>query len=678
MRKSKFLSLLLAVAVMATMLVAVPLTASAEDSLAPAVPQNAVRVEAESKTEGSRSSGGPIENQDQLTKCGADKASGGNVLDNFKIAQILYNHDAVGNTFDLTNAVAFNFYACNWNANSNPSVTIYATTKSTFDDAQSDTDKILLANGVLQCNTGQNYPGDYRNNYIAIDSDQTLDSTYNLYLEFTAENNGYTGRIDFIDIYYKNSNLEKQIHNVKIGDHTNFYSVTPSATKAVAGQQVSVTYSASDGYVLDKLQYTPQSGEEAQPITAPENDQRMQFTMPDEDVTITAIAKTGSKIVVSDDYTFGGSVSFSPEFGSAGDTITLTASFFEGFGDVDYNIADGISVTKNPDSKTATFTIPESAPATITIKPTFKPALKNTDIVHLATAVLTEGNHGGGCRIDSGDTKDVNTSSTIGWTSSSGGVDYVTFSEVDLRHASYIDIVTETNYMDKSKITVYDGSFNTTTNTDRNVEVGAGSTVLGEYNTYNLKEGAGEPLKSNMSIGGKSCNIYRIYLTQKDGILPGMSLTFTSGVEENPNSFFGNYYYAIINKTPQAFGNYATDAGYYYEDNEKGVGDKLGVIRYLQEYTGGEPSEYGFYFFDKDGNFLKTDTYQLKGNVDYTGSGGISGDLVDIPEGNFKYTYYAKAYVVVDGVTYFADSIGGQVQSGGVEPKWVEDPTPEQ
>ena len=172
--------------------------------------------------------------------------------------------------------------------------------------------------------------------------------------------------------------------------------------------------------------------------------------------------------------------------------------------------------------------------------------------------------------------------------------------------------------------------------------------------------------------GGTTLKLYTMPLVLTED-LTGGSLEFN---DETENSYLPDLYSVLIVKMDDVgFGDSGTDSGYYYKGNDANT-TKYGIIRYLQEYVGtGNVTEYGFYFINSNGLIQDQEKHIVNGE---SVENGFYGDLTEIAEGNFDETYYAVGYIVVDGVTYFADSIGGKVNSEAATAKWVKDPDTDQ
>ena len=106
------------------------------------------------------------------------------------------------------------------------------------------------------------------------------------------------------------------------------------------------------------------------------------------------------------------------------------------------------------------------------------------------------------------------------------------------------------------------------------------------------------------------------------------------------------------------YGKSDTDSGIYYIGNDKVGGTKYGIIRFLQQYTGENVTEYGYYFVDQYGAIVKN--VKMSGTeTTVTEKGGFSGDLTGIPNKNLEDQFYAVPYVCIDnGKPIFGAVIG--------------------
>ncbi len=101
------------------------------------------------------------------------------------------------------------------------------------------------------------------------------------------------------------------------------------------------------------------------------------------------------------------------------------------------------------------------------------------------------------------------------------------------------------------------------------------------------------------------------------------------------------------------FGKGLTDSGWY-----QGKSGKEGVIRFLQKYVGNsEVDSYGIYFIDPKSNIEKA---KISGSGEDLTESGIYADLYGISEGKND-TYSAKAFVEIGGKYIWSDSISGSV-----------------
>ena len=100
------------------------------------------------------------------------------------------------------------------------------------------------------------------------------------------------------------------------------------------------------------------------------------------------------------------------------------------------------------------------------------------------------------------------------------------------------------------------------------------------------------------------------------------------------------------------------DSGYYTD----AASNTLGVIRFLQAYSGDTPDSYGFYFVNSEGTIILENgtASKIENSEDEIANGGFYGDLTDIPE-NDKNTYYAKPFVKIGGTMLYGDAIDGTV-----------------
>ena len=108
-------------------------------------------------------------------------------------------------------------------------------------------------------------------------------------------------------------------------------SVTANPASAAKDAEVTLTVTPAEGYELDKLTV---AGKTATNVTVTEN----KFTMPDEDVTVTATFKKKTEekpetkeYTISKAYTNHGSFTVSKSKAKAGETITVTAKPYSGY-----------------------------------------------------------------------------------------------------------------------------------------------------------------------------------------------------------------------------------------------------------------------------------------------------------------------------------------------------------
>ena len=104
------------------------------------------------------------------------------------------------------------------------------------------------------------------------------------------------------------------------------------------------------------------------------------------------------------------------------------------------------------------------------------------------------------------------------------------------------------------------------------------------------------------------------------------------------------------------FGVGETDSGSYQTVDA----ETLGVIRFLQEYSGEEVSSYGFYFVDSESNIIENSEIKAEGSFD---TDGFYGDLTDIKTNDLN-NYYAMPFVTVNDDIYMGKSIPGTVDWG--------------
>lgn len=103
--------------------------------------------------------------------------------------------------------------------------------------------------------------------------------------------------------------------------------------------------------------------------------------------------------------------------------------------------------------------------------------------------------------------------------------------------------------------------------------------------------------------------------------------------------------YSTTEPIHSGFGATYTDSGYYGENQN-------GVIRFMQGYSGGPVTNYGFYFLDSttaeilESSFIRTD-----GDLE---ADGFYGDLYDIPKSEYSsnQNFLAKGFVTQNNSTY--------------------------
>ena len=107
--------------------------------------------------------------------------------------------------------------------------------------------------------------------------------------------------------------------------------------------------------------------------------------------------------------------------------------------------------------------------------------------------------------------------------------------------------------------------------------------------------------------------------------------------------------------------------GGYYTEGDTAESDKIGIIRFFQQYKGNNNiSQYGFYFVDSDGKILDYEKY-----INQNGSFDEQGFYGDLINAQFNTAYHAKAFVVTTGgQIYFSDTISGKAN----EENWFKNP----
>ena len=162
------------------------------------------------------------------------------------------------------------------------------------------------------------------------------------------------------------------------------------------------------------------------------------------------------------------------------------------------------------------------------------------------------------------------------------------------------------------------------------------------------------------------------------------TVTYTPSSEEIQQGYVelnvtkGNYLSYIKVETPAIFGTTTdTDSGYYTESGEQAASNdqKLGVIRFFQSFAGStEVAEYGFYFIDSENGEINNSFRAFEqGNIEYDTVEGMYGDFMGIKNEDFGTDFYAKPYVKISGVSepIYGAAIKGSV---GDNPKWVDKP----
>ncbi len=115
----------------------------------------------------------------------------------------------------------------------------------------------------------------------------------------------------------------------------------------------------------------------------------------------------------------------------------------------------------------------------------------------------------------------------------------------------------------------------------------------------------------------------------------------------------GNVAYYGIKFIAYEWGESETDSGKYTDSDSQ----EYGVIRFLQQFTGEEIEEYGFYFYDSD---LETYKGELSDTTESTITSGFYGDIREIDTSKTDVKYYAKPYVVIGGQTVWGSSFNGE------------------
>ncbi len=126
--------------------------------------------------------------------------------------------------------------------------------------------------------------------------------------------------------------------------------------------------------------------------------------------------------------------------------------------------------------------------------------------------------------------------------------------------------------------------------------------------------------------------------------------------------------------TNSGFGTMETDSGVYYENDDNGKKDtEKGIIRFLQKYDGAGVTEYGFYFVDQDGVVKKTTHMSgAEGWNDLVG--GFYGDLTEIEEEGYNGPFYALPYVCINGGSPIYGPVGPDGGAKVDSEHWVKNP----
>ena len=158
--------------------------------------------------------------------------------------------------------------------------------------------------------------------------------------------------------------------------------------------------------------------------------------------------------------------------------------------------------------------------------------------------------------------------------------------------------------------------------------------------------------------------------TDEELSLPaGGSPSITIKVENGKSVYFYSgdseiVLYAIYFEPAPEFGNTSYDSGYYYKDgDESDEANKRGVIRFFQGFTGKNVEDYGFVFIKDNADTTNYYSNEISGGEkDFSAEGleGFYGTVKDIVI-NSEETIYAKAFVTINGVTFFGEKIDGKV-----------------
>ena len=131
----------------------------------------------------------------------------------------------------------------------------------------------------------------------------------------------------------------------------------------------------------------------------------------------------------------------------------------------------------------------------------------------------------------------------------------------------------------------------------------------------------------------------------------------------------GTHLNKITISTPPAFGETGFDSGYYY-DGDESEANKRGVIRFFQGFVGQNVEDYGFVFIKDSGD---TNTYYSKKleagtPKEFTQDEieGFYGDIDNIE--SLQETIIAKGFVKIGGEYYFSDkTINGTVKNEKID-----------
>lgn len=201
-----------------------------------------------------------------------------------------------------------------------------------------------------------------------------------------------------------------------------------------------------------------------------------------------------------------------------------------------------------------------------------------------------------------------------------------------------------------------------------NVSLDAGNYIIyylgSNKNDLNAKINEGDTLKftnlynSGFATGTVGRESQELYLQSAQFTLTE-ALSNATIVFDSSATFLPDLYSVVIAKIPASFGASETDSGKYTSADDQ----TKGVIRFLQEYSGEQPTSYGFYFVDSNGTIVmenETTESKIENSTDAIENGGFYGDLDAIPEGDGN-TYYAKPFVNIDGTMLYGEAIGGSV-----------------